>query len=394
MNYIDIKKSSECCGCRACANICPKNAITMVPNEEGFLYPVIDMEKCIDCGLCRKICPWINQVHRNGFFDTPRCYAAKAKDKSIQKSSSSGGMFGVLANHILNSNGVVFGARMFENLEVHFDKAETADELVALKESKYVSSNTNHIFREIKEKLDSDKLVLFCGLPCQVSGLKNFLRKDYYNLITAEVICHGVPAQKAFEKYITYLEDKYKAKVKEYRFRSKEAASWGTYKALCTFLKDGKEFKKKINADFDPYYNSFLYSKNCRESCYECKFANQKRNADFTLGDFWGIEKLMPDMIDYDGVSVLVVNSEKASHIFDTVKEALEFKEVPYDVVCKNNGQLVFPAKRPEERDVWYKLLEQGGYKSIKLNKNLRSYVKIFFPQKLKFKIKKYLKKR
>lgn len=393
--FIKIEKESDCCGCRACENICPKNAIKMVQNKEGFLYPEVNKEKCINCGLCKKICPWINNIERKDYLENPLCFAAKSKNKEIQKSSSSGGMFATIAEEILEKNGIIVGSTIDENLKVKHILVDKKEKLSTIMGSKYVYSDLNNIFSQIKNLLNNGKIVLFSGVPCQIAALKSYLMKDYDNLILVEVICHGTPSQKLFTKYIEFLEKKYKGKILKYEFRNKKAAYWGTYKSLITIEKNKKIIQKKKNADFDQYYWSFLNSKNYRESCYKCKFAKNERNADFTLGDFWGIEKILPEMVDYDGISVLIINSKKGKNIFENIKNKIEYKRVDYDTICKYNGQLKFPPVRESVRDNWYQKIDENNFiKSIKITPNFRDYVKIIIPQKLKFKIKRILKKR
>ena len=394
MSHIVINKESECCGCKSCQNICPVKAISMVENSEGFLYPHIDENKCINCGACLKSCPWLNKIKREKYLKDPVCIAAKVKDKNIQLKSSSGGLFGALALNVLENNGLVVGSEMDNHHQVHHIIIDNKKDLPKIMGSKYVYSDLGEIFLEIKKNLNNKKLVLFSGVPCQIAALLNFLQKPYDNLITVEVICHGAPPQKLFDKYVNFLEDKYLGKLEKFIFRSKKAANWGTFKALAIFNRKGssQRFEKKINADFDPYYWSFLNCKNYRESCYECKFANPNRNADITLGDFWGIENIMPDMIDYNGVSIVIINTTKGKKIIEKISDELIFSEVDYKKIQETNGQLKSPSKRPIERDNWYDDFENPKFiKNIKINKNIKSYIKLFFPQKLKFKIKKII---
>ena len=390
MKHIEIERPSKCCGCRSCENICPQKAITMTENEEGFLYPTVNEEKCINCGLCRKVCPWINEISRTRYLNNPMCYAAKSKYEDIQKNSSSGGLFSTLAIKVLEQNGIVVGSEMDENHQVHHIIIDNKKDLSKITGSKYVYSDLDNIFIKIRNQLNSQKQVLFSGVPCQVSALLNFLQKPYDNLITVEVICHGTPSQKLFDKYIDYLEENNSAKLKDYQFRSKKAANWGTYKAFAIFANTKKEFSKKINADFDPYYWSFLHCKDLRESCYECKFANSNRNADITLGDFWGIENIKPNMRDYNGVSIVIINSNNGVKLFETIKDKLEYEYVNYEDIQENNKQLKEPSKRPDERENWYDNFDKKDFiKNIRVKKSLKSYVKIIFPQKLKLEIKK-----
>lgn len=395
MNHINIENAKDCCGCRACENICPKKAITMEVNKEGFLYPKVDMEKCVDCGMCRKVCPWLNNISRENYLEKPICYAAKSLDRDIQINSSSGGVFGLLAKKILEEKGVVVGAEMTSDFQVQHTIIDSEKDLHKIMGSKYVASDLKQLFPVIQRELDNNKKVLFSGVPCQISALLKYLQKEYDNLATIEVICHGVPSQKLFNKYVEFLEKKYKAKLLEYKFRSKQAACWGTYKALAKFEKNKKIIDKKINADFDPYYCSFLHSENHRESCYECKFAKKDRNADLTLGDFWGIEKIMPKMIDYNGVSVVVINTNKGKEILESLREKLELHEVDYEKVQGYNKQLQKSSNRKNSRDDWYKHIDEEQFiEKIKIRKNVRSYVKIFFPQRFKFIIKKIVKRK
>lgn len=395
MEGIIINNPANCCGCRSCENICPKNAITMIENSEGFLYPHIDEKKCIKCGLCRKVCPLLNNINRDDFFDKPVCYAAKSLDTNMQIKSSSGGMFGLIAKFVLDNSGVVFGSEMDENHNVKHTMIANIDDLNKLMGSKYVYSDLNNVFLQVRKELNNGKLVLFSGVPCQISALSTFLQKKYENLITVEVICHGAPSQKLFDKYIKYLENKYKSTLLEYCFRDKRAAKWGTFKAYAVFKnKKGKKFCKKINADFDPYYFSFLKCKNYRESCYECKFANSKRNSDFTIGDFWGIEKIKPKFVDYKGVSVLIINSNKGLKVFDLIKNNIKYDLVDYDDISVFNGQLSNPSKRPFDRNKWYDNFDNDDFiKKIKVTNKFKSFIKILFPQSIKFKIKKLISK-
>lgn len=398
MNHINIEKASECCGCGACSNICPQNAIKMVENEEGFKYPTIDESKCIDCGLCKKVCPWLNENSREDYMPDPVCYAAKSLNKDIQKKSSSGGLFSVLATKVIEKNGIVVGCELDSNHKAHHIIVKNEEELYKLRGSKYIASDLGNVFIEVRSELQQGKLVLFSGVPCQVSALLSFLQKKYDNLITVEIICHGTPSQKSFDKYVEYLEKKNNAKLVNYSFRSKEAACWGTYKALAEFEEgeqnNTKKIIKKINADFDPYYSSFLKCQNHRESCYECKYAKSDRNADVTLGDFWGIEHIKPDMIDYDGVSAICINTLKGKNLFELIKEKIEYTLVDYNDVKKHNHQLKLPSKRPEERNNWYQNIDENNFfKNIKVRKSIKLIVKNMVPQKMKLRIKQYIKK-
>lgn len=390
---INIISAKDCCGCRACENICPKKAITMIENKEGFLYPQIDKSKCINCGLCKKVCPLINKVNKPDFLNENICYSAKNKNIKALENSSSGGMFWVLAKYVLDNGGLVVGAEMTKDHIVQHCIIDNESDLSKLMGSKYVSSNTNDVFSKIKKELDKKRLVLFSGVPCQVAGLTNFLIKNYDNLITVDIVCHGVPSQKLFTKYVEYLEDKYKGKLLDYKFRSKEASDWGSFNGLAKFSKNGKIITKKINADFDPYYHNFLKGKNYRESCYECKFANKNRISDITIADFWGIEKTNPEFLDKKGVSAVIINTEKGKKIFDIIKENIIYADAKYEDICRFNGQLNFPSHRSDDRNEWYRNIEKKDFmKKLKTGKTVKSVIKSIIPTNIKLIIKKYIR--
>lgn len=391
---IDIKSKKDCCGCRNCENICPKHAIKMVEDEEGFLYPVVDKEKCVNCGLCRKVCPWLNEIKNKESF-APICYAVKNKDKNVQKISSSGGAFGVFANAILEQDGYVCASIMNDNFIVSHTITNNKKDLIKMYGSKYVTSDLKNNFLIIRKLLNENKKVLFCGVPCQVNALLNFLPQKYDNLYTLEIICHGVPSQKLFSKYIDYIEKKNNCKVIKYEFRNKKAAYWGTFKALATIEKNGKVYEKKLNADFDKYYNNFLESNCYRESCYVCKYAKKERNTDITIGDFWGIEHIKSNFIDKNGVSEIIVNTPKGNDLFEKVKNMIDYENINYSDIIKYNGQLESPSKRMPKRDKFYENISKDDYFSkIKVNKNIKTYFKMLVPSSLKIYIKKIQRKK
>ena len=390
---INILNDSDCCGCRACENVCPKQAIKMVENTEGFLYPKVDKEKCINCGLCKKVCPWLNKIKRDRYLENPICYSARAKNVSLQLKGSSGGIFGVIAKYVIRNNGVVVGAEMLNNFNVRHTIVDNEKDLENLYGSKYVTSDLNDIFLRIKKILLAGKMVLFTGVPCQVAGLLNFLEKKYDNLITIDLVCHGTPNQKLFKKYISYIESKENAKIIKYYFRNKKAGKWGLFKSLIVMEKNGKRFVKKINANFDPYYSNFLLGNNYRESCYVCNFANQNRISDITLGDFWGIENVNGNFYDSNGVSAVIINTISGKEIWNKIKEFVVFGTVTYEDIIEENKQLMYPTKRTKERDNFYKEINNIRYfYNIKTKKSIKNIIKNLIPVRMKIIIKKYIK--
>lgn len=396
VNHLIVYNENECCGCGSCLNTCPEKAISMIESEEGFRYPRVDMNKCINCGLCQKACPIMNVIDRKKYLGSSKCFAAKINNKELQLNSSSGGIFSAIAKNVLLRNGIVYGCELDENHIAKFTCVDKLNDLNRLMGSKYVNSDMKDIYQKIKDNLKDNRIVLFSGLPCQVSALLSFLNKQYDNLITIEIICHGTPSQKLFSKYINYLENKYKSKVIDYKFRSKKASKWGIFKSIVTLDNNGTIKNKKINADFDKYYNNFLNCNNYRESCYCCKFACKERFADFTIGDFWGIENELPEMLDYDGVSAVLVNTNYGLDLFKKLIKSndIKAKEVNFNNIAKYNGQLLYPSKRTEKRnDFYYGINEKDYFKKIKIEKKVKSYIKIIIPQSVKFNLKKVINK-
>lgn len=393
-NCINIKAESDCCGCRNCENICPNDALTMIQNKEGFYYPQINFDKCLDCGLCNKVCPMLQSNADDAIYlEKNICYAFKNKNKQTQLNSTSGGAFAAFAEHIINNGGYVCGSVMDKDLKVKHIIVNNINDLAKLYGSKYVASDLNDVFVDIKKLLNNDKTVLFCGVPCQVNALLKFLPKSYDNLFTLELICHGVPSQKLFDKYIEYYEKKHKCKVLKYEFRSKKAAVWGTFKALAKVEKNGKISEKKINADFDKYYNSFLKASGYRESCYKCRFADVKRYADITMGDFWGVEHLKPDFYDPCGVSEVIINSHKGLQLFENIKDYVICEKIDFEKAIRYNSQLHEPTERPAIRDKFYNNIESDTYfNNMRIDINPKAYIKVLVPSKLKLKLKKLLK--
>lgn len=380
---------SNCCGCGNCYLKCPKKAIKFETNKEGFKYPIIDEKKCIGCGLCQKVCPILanKTVSTENF---PKSFAVKNKNIELLKNSSSGGFFSGVALNVLKSNGVVYGSSYDENLNVKHIRINKISELNKIQGSKYVQSDLENIFLSVKNDLNNEKQVLFSGTPCQVSALKIFLNKEYDNLLTCDLVCHGVPSQKIFSKYIEYLEKKYKSKVLSYDFRNKEKKGWGlTAKVI---FSNGKI--KYINSDFDPYYENFLNCNIYRESCYNCKFANKYRISDFTMADYWGVLSVHNDFYDENGVSLILVNNQKAYDWLMKNQKLFDILDTDFNLAVKKNQNVIKPSSRPLIRNVIYNEIDSSNYvkKNLKVKFKLKKFLKIMFPNKLKKVIKKFLK--
>lgn len=346
---IDITDKRKCCGCHACANICPKHCIEMVYDDEGFLYPKIDKDKCINCGLCEKICPILKKEKlqkKDIEKKIPLAYAMKNKNLEVRMKSSSGGIFSLIAEYVLNQNGVVFGAGFDKNFKVVHTKIDKVEDIEKLRISKYVQSEIGDTYRQAKELLNEGRIVLFTGTPCQIGGLLSFLGKDYPNLYTQDLICHGVPSPKVWEKYVEYREKEANSKIEKVIFR-KKVDSWKRYSF--SFM-----FKNKTEYLRTPYYKDpmmkmFLLNKCLRPSCHKCAFKEINRFCDITLADFWGINGVKPEMNDDKGTSLVLIHSEKGKKLFEEIKDKVDLCPVDFYKAIRHNP-MVKRSARPFQR--------------------------------------------
>ena len=393
MSTIEELNKADCCGCTSCAQKCPKGAIRMQADEEGFLYPTIDKNKCINCGLCSKFCPQLKKISKMNK-EYPKAYAIRNKNQDELLKSSSGGFFSVLANYVLDNNGIVFGAAYDTNLNINHIKATTKKELEPIRSSKYVQSNINNTYKEAEQALKNDQYVLFTGTPCQIAGLNSYLNKKYDKLITADIVCHGVPSQKLFHKYIDYLSEKFKSKVIEYNFRSKEKKGWDKVSKIKT--EDGKI--RYIESEFDPYYSNFLNCITFRKSCYQCHYANYNRISDFTMADYWGIDDVHPNFFKEEGNSLILINNPTAKKILKRLSDNIEIIETDLNVAANYNKNLIEPSKKSSRREFVYEKIDEKSPKKF-IKKNLKykisckSIIKKIIPTKLKKVLKKVYKK-
>ncbi|MGV8104225.1 MAG: Coenzyme F420 hydrogenase/dehydrogenase, beta subunit C-terminal domain [Mesotoga sp.] len=388
-----------CTGCGVCAEVCPTHCISLVDDSEGFRRPIIDASKCTDCGLCRDHCPANHDFHFSKRLEQPEVYAAKAHNKDILKESSSGGVFSVLAKYVIDREGSVFGCVLDDHLNPIHVEATAEEEVAAMRGSKYVQSDPGDTFRKAKTLLQDGKHVLYSGTPCQIAGLNSFLGKDYDNLLTVDLICHGVPSNLFFHEYLRWLEKKLKCTISEYRFRDKRRMGWGSYGSMqYEKLQKTKTFTRWLTANNDYYFHYFyLRGDNYRESCYRCKYAKASREGDFTLGDYWGIQKHHPEIAAKDGVSLVLVNTEKAKRALSDISKSLDLVSSKLEYAIENNRNLVAPMARPQTRNTIYKDLTQKGFErvsreNIKL-KRFVPWIKRKIPIRVKNKIKMLLKR-
>lgn len=344
-----IVSKKLCSGCTACFAACPKQAILMVEDNEGFKHPIIDQEKCIDCGLCKKTCPILNKKENKSI---DKCYVAYNKDDNSKKNSSSGGIFDTLAKATLEKNGIVIGAAFDKNNNLNHIAIDSEKDLDKLKGSKYLQSNLDNIFTYIKENIN-DKIILFVGVPCQVAGLKAYLKKDYDNLLCIDLVCHGVPTPKLFSKYIKELESKYNDKLLNYNFRDK-STGWDTYSNVAIF----KNFQITELQSDNNYMKLFLSDIALRESCYNCNSKLGNKYSDITLGDFWGVRNYYPEMYNEKGVSAVIINTEKGKKIFNIIKDNLEYRECKMEEIIEGNPSLRKSSKYINKREDFFNKID------------------------------------
>lgn len=348
---IQVTEKSKCTGCHACVNACPKNCISMTTDNEGFLYPEIRQTECVNCGKCEKVCPLLNGKTKNP--DALQIgYAAYNKDETIRLKSSSGGIFTLLAEWIIQQGGVVVGATMTEDCKsVQHTIAETIEDLENLRGSKYLQSIVGMIFKSVKKYLDSGRLVLFTGTPCQVSGLYSYLGKKYDNLYTQDLICHGVPSPLIWKNYVELRERKSGASARRTFFRHKKYG-WKRYSMLFEFS-NNIEYLKYMGDD--PYMKGFLQNIYLRSSCYHCAFKTTERQADITLADFWGIQKVLPEIDDDKGASFVWIHSLKGKQLFESLKKELDMLEIECDTALKYNPSAVKTVSPHPKSDYFWK---------------------------------------
>ena len=377
-------EKSTCCGCTACESICPKQAITMQPDENGFTYPHVDTEKCINCSLCQKVCSYQNTLPP---VSAKNVFAAISQNTDLS-TSASGGLFATLAKSVLNDNGIVYGSAMlYENdkLHVRHIKATSIEQSNLLKGSKYVHSNMQGIFPDVLTELKLGKTVLFSGTPCQIAGLKGFLQKDYSNLYTIDIICHGVPSEQLFQQYIAYEENKHNLKIKDFRFRDKKQG-WKLHGSMTFSTNETIYFEPEESSYYQLFLNSYTY----RENCYSCPYASDHRPGDITIGDYWCIELVHPELLIENGgeinhekgVSCMIINNDKGNELFSRYGSGIKHWKSSYENASKYNRQLTAPSHLKEERNIVLELA-RNNYKSLDI-----WYRKRLIPIKIRRKIR------
>lgn len=355
--------------------ICPVGAISMVEDYEGFLYPEIDKDKCVKCNKCKKICSNFNP--NNSYLE--KLYAGYTKIEKDLNECSSGGMFYILAKYVIENHGIVFGVEFDENVRAIHNYADNLEDCKKFRGSKYVRSDINNSYQEVKDFLEDNRLVLFTGTPCQCNALKVFLKKNYENLILCDVICHNNPSPKVLKKYIEELEEKNGKKVKNIYFRSKE----NTWKNQTPII----EYDDGQRQEENSYHQAFGEGLLGRQSCFSCVFANKKRVTDFTIGDLWGVENFNLNIKEKNGISLFTINSVKAEQLFEKVKNELYYEKIESDAPYNNNHYKNTLSNN--HRNKFYKQIN----KKVSIIKLMQKYSKITFVDRVQFKIRRTMRK-
>lgn len=329
---IEINEKAKCSGCWACANVCPQKCISMEPDDLGFLYPKVDLQRCINCGLCEKTCPIVNkQKYANECCN--QSYALRNKDIAVRTQSSSGGVFSLLAQKVLSEGGVVYGAAFDNEFHIQHVIAVDSASVGRMRGSKIIQSSVGLVYQDVKLQLEAGNLVLFTGTPCQVSGLVSFLGKQYKNLLTQDIICHGVCSPAVYDRYRAYIEERQGSKISHINFRSKETG-WRNYSVSVDYINRTKTI---VPHGRDELMRIYLKNFALRPSCYECPFKGNHRASDITLADFWGIEHFKKSFDDDLGVSFVTCHSPSGHKYIEAISQEADIDMVNYEDVIKYN---------------------------------------------------------
>lgn len=384
---IDIKDKKDCCGCGACVQRCPKSCISMKEDNEGFWYPMVAKNECIDCGLCEQVCPVINQAEKR---EPIEVYAAKHKNEQVRFDSSSGGVFTAIAECVIDEGGVVFGAKFDKDWSVMHGYTETKAELADFRGSKYVQTKIGESYKNAEAFLKTGRKVLFSGTPCQIAGLKLFLRKEYDNLLTVDFICHGVPSPGVWRDYLEYeiahQRAVYQIKdvpiIENISFRHKQLG-WRKFSFTLTFSGTNEAGVKNTYVLSEPldkniFLKGFLANLYLRPSCHACPAKCLKSGSDMTIGDFWGLQKVMPQIDDNKGMSIAILNSTKIKPYFSS---EIEKWPVSYDVILRYNSPITSSVKETSKREHFFQNREKKPMSDIVLK---LSKVSMFYKIKRK----------
>jgi len=344
-----IADRNHCTGCGACADACPPSCISMVLSEEGFLFPSVDESRCVECGACGKACHVLNPPERH---NPEKAFAAWALDDSVRTTSSSGGIYSVLGEHVLENGGVISGCRFDGDMVLKHELGDRPGCTVRFRGSKYVQCFTDGIYRKIKNELANGRTVLFTGVPCQVAGLRTYLGRPYENLIACDLVCHGVPSQKIFRSYLKRHRLSPDPDRSVVAFR--DLKGWGDFYIR---VSEQDDLVWRSDDATNEFLRSFLSGYDYNEACYACPYACMERTGDLTLADFWGLGRSVPfDKDPSNGCSLILVNTEKGANLLHAVRDRLFLEERTTEEARQGNGQLRNPVPRHPMRDVFYRM--------------------------------------
>lgn len=353
---ISVTDKHQCCGCGACVQRCPKQCITLQADSEGFLYPCVDADACIDCGLCEKVCPFIHPYEER---KPKEVLAAINKDEEVRLQSSSGGIFTLLAESVIDEGGVVFGARYDEDWQVTLDYTEIKAGLATFRGSKYVQARTGETYKQCEQFLKEGRKVLYAGTPCQIAGLKHFLRKDYDNLLTIDIVCHGVPSPKVWGRYLDEIKDKSNLRIESIEFRNKTYDGWKKFNFVISYQEGLREHTIHTPFYSDPYMKAFLGNLDLRPSCHSCQANANRSHSDITIADFWGIERHLPAMDDDKGTGLVLINTEKGKAALDLSK--VLYQPTTYETAVKDNPPIFKSVAPHPNRASFFKKLDKSS---------------------------------
>lgn len=379
---LEVIEKNKCCGCSACFSACGHQAITMQLDSEGFEYPIINQEACVDCGLCQSVCPVLQYENRMDIrvknSDVQIGFSARNKNYSQRLVSSSGSIFPPIAEWILDNNGLVVGAAYDNDFNVVHKFVESKAKLCALQGSKYLQCKAdNETFKYIRKELKNGRKVLYSGMACQVEGLKSFLRKDYDNLYTIDLICMGIPSYVVWQKYLAaFFGDE---KIKSINFKEK-SIGWDTF----TFRVDTDKRIFKERGMHNLYLRSMFLSWNMRPSCFQCPFKKAKRISDFTLADAWGVYHSTPDINDNKGLSSVIVHSNKGLELWNILKDKIDSVQVSIDNIAAGNSNLITNKPQTGDRKLFFETLNVNSKEAFL---NLCSIRKAPLKQRIKNKL-------
>ncbi len=354
-----LEKKSDCSGCHACYNACPKNCISMDRDSEGFWYPIVNLDECVHCNMCQSVCPVVNE---NKTDNKPVAYIGFNNNSSVRKNSSSGGVFTAIANELLSKDATIYGAAFNDEYDVEHIGVDNADGLEKLRTSKYVQSKIGNTYKEAKAKLDDGEYVFYTGTPCQIEGLKAYLDKDYERLYTQDIVCHGVPSPNIWNEYVKYMSKG--NDVNSISFRDKK---FGWHYFSMRITTDKSNYVKRL--DQDVFIRLFLDNIILRPSCYDCKFKREVRISDFTIADCWRPAKVKSQLKDDDkGLSMMFVNSEKGKELFESLKTDLTYQEIDYSLAIASQSATTESVKMPEKRQVFFDSVDRSGFAFVPTN--------------------------